>query len=69
MRQIKAKFNGKCAETGEAIPKGNNCWYDDATKKVYSLSSKKADEEMNGGGMDDAEQQAGCDNFCQSNNI
>jgi len=43
-RQIIARFDSKCAETGKAIKKGEPCIYYHIGKKVYCLDSKQADE-------------------------
>jgi len=73
MKQITARFNSVCAETGAKIKKGESMFYDYATKKCYSLDSQKAlsigygmDRGMS---IDEAEQMAYFDNFCLRNNI
>lgn len=43
-RIIKAKFDSKCAETGQVIPKGVNCLYFPLTKKIFALDSNEADQ-------------------------
>ena len=43
-RQIIARFDSKCAETGKAIKKGEPCIYYPIGKKVFCLDSKQADE-------------------------
>lgn len=66
MNLIKAKFNSRCAETGQAIPKGNNCWHDPVAKKVYALDSKKAEQQYDpAAGTIEAEQEAGFERFTQ----
>lgn len=39
MRVIAAKFNSKCAETGNKIKKGDTCLYDATSRKVYATTS------------------------------
>lgn len=39
-----AKFNGTCAETGQAIKKGDKIVYEPSSGKVYANNSKRADE-------------------------
>ena len=41
-KEIIAKFNSKCAETGKVIRKGELCVYYPLAKKVYSVDSKTA---------------------------
>lgn len=78
MKKITAKFNSKCAETGENIRKGQEMIYDYATKKCYSLNSQTA--LTYGAALDlsysnsdasyvAAQENAYFDNFCQNNNI
>ena len=43
-REITARFNGKCQETGKTIKKGEKCLYYPIGKKVYALDSKQAYE-------------------------
>lgn len=43
-REIEAKFNGICAETGKEIKKGDLCVYYPSSKKVYHTDSKQAAE-------------------------
>ena len=72
MNFINAKFKSKCAETGQAIEKDENCLYDWVNKKVYCRSSKKflAEQETeNTGSYIEAQENAYFDNFCQANNI
>jgi hypothetical protein len=42
-RQIIARFDSKCAETGKPIKKGDSCIYYPVGKKVFHLDSKQAD--------------------------
>jgi len=37
MKTITAKFNSKCAASGQAIKKGEQITYDPQTKKAYKL--------------------------------
>lgn len=73
MKKITAKFNSKCAETGEPIKKGTEMFYDYSTKKCYSLNSVRALNigygQDRGMSIDEAEQMAFFDNFCINNNI
>ena len=72
MNFINAKFKSKCAETGQAIEKGENCLYDRGNKKVYCRSSKKFLEEQeaeNTSSFIESQENAYFDNFCQANNI
>jgi hypothetical protein len=39
-----ARFNGTCAETGQAIKKGDKIVYEPGSRKVYANHSKRADE-------------------------
>jgi hypothetical protein len=39
-RFITARFDSKCAETGQQIKKGQECLYYPRTQQVYSLESK-----------------------------
>lgn len=43
-REITAKFNSVCAETGKPILKGQSCIFYPSVKKVYCLDSKQAGE-------------------------
>lgn len=47
MKLIKAKFKSTCAETGQAIKKGEPMYYDYAYRKCYCMNSKKAKEAYN----------------------
>lgn len=44
LKLIKAKFESQCAETGARIPKGVNCYWNPATKKVYCQESQTVDQ-------------------------
>jgi len=41
-REIIAKFDSKCHETGKIIKKGERCIYYPVGKKVFCLESKQA---------------------------
>lgn len=72
MNFINAKFKSKCAETGRAIEKGENCLYDRVNKKVYCISSKKflaEQETKNTSSFTTSQENAYFDNFCLANNI
>ena len=43
-RQITAKFDCICAETGQKIAKGEKCVYYPLGKKVFHVDSKQAQE-------------------------
>ena len=43
-RQITARFNCFCAETGKTILKGDSCVYYPIGKKVFHLDSKQASD-------------------------
>ena len=73
MKNVTAKFNSICAETGTKIKKGESMYYDYLTKKCYCLDSNTA---LNIGygedrcmSISDAQEMAYFDNFCQRNNI
>ena len=42
-REITAKFDSICAETGKKIAKGENCVYYPTSKQVFSKDSKQAE--------------------------
>lgn len=42
LTQIKAKFNSKCTETGNAIKKGDSILWEIGTKNVFCMDSKEA---------------------------
>lgn len=44
MKQITAKFNSKCSETGITLKKGSLIYYDTYTKKAYHTTAKKVSE-------------------------
>ena len=44
LKQITAKFNSTCSESGKRIKKGESCLYDYNARKVYSLCSKMAEK-------------------------
>lgn len=41
---LNARFTGTCAETGQAIKKGERCLYQPADKKVFKADSNRARE-------------------------
>ena len=43
-REITARFDSVCAETGEPIKKGESCIYYPTSKQVFSMDSKQAQE-------------------------
>ena len=43
-REIIAKFDSVCAETGRQIKKGDKCIYYPSSKEVFHLDSKQAKE-------------------------
>jgi len=43
-REITAKFNCKCAESGVAIAKGTQCIYYPSSKSIFALNTKQAQE-------------------------
>jgi hypothetical protein len=49
MKQIFAKFNSKCAETGKTLRKGDLIFYDYSTRKAYHVDSEavRNDKETN----------------------
>ena len=43
LKSIKAKYDSKCNETGKEIKKGETCYYNTTTKRIYCDSSHTAD--------------------------
>ena len=43
-RELKARFNSTCSETGQAIKKGEYIIYYPIDKKVYKTDTKQAQE-------------------------
>ena len=41
-REIKARFDSKCQETGNIINKGETCIYYPLTKRIFSMDTKTA---------------------------
>lgn len=39
MREINAKYDGICAETGQRVKAGDRCLYDPLNREVYGSSS------------------------------
>ena len=46
-REIKARFNSKCAETGKQINEGDTCIYYPSSKQVFHPDSKQAEDFRN----------------------
>ena len=75
MRQIKARFASKCAETNKKIAKGESMIYepntkqcfcmDSSTAKIFLAGNYKSDDEK----YVDAQENAYFDNFLNNNNI
>lgn len=75
-RKIKAKFSGKCAATGASIKKGEECFFDLITRRIYKIEAVYYMEKITGtddrdpaAGMIQGNEDAFFDNFCQQNNI
>lgn len=72
MKKIFAKFKSTCAETGKAIERGDQMYYDYGTRKCYSLQSTVAQaaekanndrqEARNVSAYVNAQEEAYCDN-------
>jgi hypothetical protein len=45
--ELRAKYDGKCAETGKPIKRGEYCIYYPISKKVFHVDSKQATEFRN----------------------
>jgi len=43
-RVITAKFDSKCAETGNVIKKGDKCVFYPSSKQIFTMDSKQAQE-------------------------
>lgn len=43
-REIEARFESTCAESGRPIKRGERCIYYPSSRKVYGLESRQADE-------------------------
>ena len=72
MKNITAKFNSQCAETGAKIKKGDQMYYDYASKKCYAMDSNKAKSQAidtDTANIVQAQEDAYFDNFCQRNGI
>jgi len=46
-REITAKFDGKCKETGKPIKKGETCIYYPSSREIFHPESKQATEYYN----------------------
>ena len=66
---IKAKYNGKCAETGRTIYKYELIYFDGRSYCQESTKYKESKEAMETLGHVEANENAYFDNFCLSNNI
>lgn len=70
MKKITAKFNSVCAATGRKIRKGEEMYYDYATKKCYTVGNQPEPAPQDpAAGMIQANEDAYFDNFCLYNNI
>lgn len=69
MKAITAKFNSKCAATGQAIKKGENIIYDQTTKRAYKLGNEPKNQYSDDANIVQAQEDAYFDNFCQNNGI
>ena len=70
MKQIKAKFKSKCAETAKVINKGETMFYDYLTRQCYALDSNKGQTERsntNDAELIEAQENAFFDNFTYLN--
>ena len=65
----KAKFHGKCAETGRTIYKYELIYFDGRTYCQESTKFKESKEAMETLGHVMANEEAYFENFCYSNNI
>jgi hypothetical protein len=66
---IKAKYNGKCAETGRTIYKYELIYFDGKAYSEASKVYKESKEALETLGHVEANENAYFDNFCLSNNI
>lgn len=73
MYKTTAKFNSKCAETGNRITKGEDILYDRPNKRVYSKHSQKfkdhSNETVSTDQMVQANEEAYFDDWARANNI
>lgn len=69
---MNARFNSRCAETGQQIKKDSPIFYDARQRKAYGQNSeryKREKEARETGNMIQANEEAFFDNFCQRNGI
>lgn len=74
MKTITAKFNSKCAATGQQIKRGELINYDPDAKKAYKIGSgpQETPEQAEARSIKDyvnAQENEYFDNFCRSNGI
>ena len=70
MKQIIARFNSKCSQTGMIIKKGDSMYYDYDSRKAYHINSPKANEIYESKCVRDyveAQEDAMFDRFCLNN--
>ena len=70
MKQIKAKFKSKCAETGKVINKGETMLYNYTTRQCYAIHSNTGQAERsntNDAELIEAQENAYFDNFTYLN--
>lgn len=61
-----------CSETGKALKKGSEIYFNTSTRKAYHTDSQTAKNHREGrtdAGLSTAQENAYFDNFCQANNI
>lgn len=68
MIRIFAKFNSKCAATGQTIKRGELIKFDPVTRKAYREGHEPKEHDQ-AADMVQANDEAYFDNFCQQNNI
>jgi hypothetical protein len=68
MKRIFAKFNSKCAATGQTIKKGELISYDSRNRKAYKQGHEPKERDQ-AADMVQVNEEAYFDNFCQQNNI
>ena len=66
---IESKFHGICFETGKAIKKGQQIYFDGKAYSEESTKYKESKEAMETLGHVMANENAYFENFCYSNNI
>jgi len=68
MRTIFAKFNSKCAATGQTIKKGELIKFDPLTRKAYKEGHEPKQHDQ-AAEMIQANEEVYFDNWCRENNI